>query len=55
MNINKSDEEFFSYYNSLPPKIKSKILSSNAEISTIGELMLVAEHYNQQEEVPNEF
>ncbi|MEG0979601.1 MAG: hypothetical protein RR911_02275 [Oscillospiraceae bacterium] len=52
MNINQNDKDLFGYYNSLSPKIKSQILSSNAEISTLGELMLVAEHFNQQEEEP---
>lgn len=54
MNISKSDIEIENYYNSLPPKIKSQILASNAEITTLGELMLVADHFNMQEDVPND-
>lgn len=54
MEIDKDNPELFSYYNSLPPKIKSQLEVSNADVSTLGELILIAEHYNQEQEVPNE-
>lgn len=33
------------YYDSLPLEVKELILESGAEISTLGELMQVAEHF----------
>lgn len=35
------------YFDSLPTDIQSKILDSGVEISTLGELMKVAEHFKQ--------
>lgn len=55
MNIDRKNYELFDYYNTLPPHIKKYIDSSDVHISTVGELMLIAEHYNQQQEEPDEF
>jgi|GEM_PF-2315714 len=55
MKIDNGATELLNYYNSLPSKIKTQLDASNANVSTLGELMLIAEHYNQKQEVPNEF
>ncbi len=55
MKFDKKNSELFDYYDSLPQKIKGQIDMSDVHISTVGELMLIAEHYNQQQEVPDEF
>lgn len=35
------------YFESLPIEIKNRILESKVEITTLGELMKVAEHFKQ--------
>lgn len=35
------------YFDSLPTDIKDRILDSEVEISTLGELMKVAEHFKE--------
>ena len=39
------------YFESLPIEIKDRILESGVEISTLGELMKVAEHFEQMNKI----
>ena len=55
INIDKSNPQMLDYYNSLTPNIKEKISRFNANVSTVGELMLIVEHLNQEQEELDEF
>jgi hypothetical protein len=37
--------EMQNYFDSLPPEAKSHIIKSGVEISTLGELMKIGEHF----------
>lgn len=39
------------YFLSLSPEVKDRILDSGVEISTLGELMKVAEHFEQMNKI----
>jgi hypothetical protein len=39
------------YFESLPIEIKNQILDSGVEIATLGELMKVAEHFEQMNKI----
>jgi hypothetical protein len=41
----ESDPNLRDYFDSLPTDVQGKILDSKVEISTLGELMKVAEHF----------
>lgn len=43
----ENDPELRNYFESLPIEVKNKILESGVEISTLGELMKVAEHIKE--------
>lgn len=55
INIDKSNPEMLDYYNSLTPGIKEKLAGIKANVSTVGELMLMTENLNQKQEEPDEF
>lgn len=40
-----SDPEMERYFKSLPPEVQSYINASDAEISSLGELKLIGEHF----------
>ena len=40
--------EMKEYFDSLPPETKSFIIQSGAEISTLGELMEIGEHFRHE-------
>lgn len=46
-NYYQSTADLASYFNSLPSHVQTFILQSHVEISTLGELMQVAEHLKQ--------
>lgn len=39
------DPKMEAYFNSLPPQVKSYINRSKADISSLGSLMLIGEHF----------
>ena len=39
---------FREYFESLPIQVKNRILESGVEISTLGELMQIAEHFKAE-------
>lgn len=43
----ENDPNLREYFESLPIEIKDRILESGVEIATLGELMKVAEHFEQ--------
>lgn len=47
----ESNPDLREYFNSLPGEIKNQILESGVEISTLGELMKVAEHFEQMNKI----
>ncbi|MFU0831386.1 MAG: Glycine dehydrogenase (aminomethyl-transferring) [Oscillospiraceae bacterium] len=47
----ESNPDLRDYFNSLPVDIKNQILQSGVEISTLGELMKVAEHFEQMNKI----
>ena len=46
------DPNLRDYYAKLPGHIQSRLLAANLEISTLGELMLWAEHFKMDEPKP---
>ena len=47
--IYSNQPELYEYFKTLPYGVRDKIITSNASISTLGELMLVAEHLKKME------
>jgi hypothetical protein len=47
----ESNPDLREYFNSLPSEIQNRILKSGVEISTLGELMKVAEHFEQMNKI----
>ena len=43
-----ANPELGEYFAALPPRVQDFITSSNAEISTLGELMKIGEHFKQE-------
>lgn len=43
----ENNSDLREYFQSLPVQVKSQILKSGAEISTLGELMQIAEHLKE--------
>ncbi len=46
-----SNPDLREYFESLPIKIKNRILESNVEITTLGELKKVAEHFKLMDKI----
>lgn len=55
MEIDKRDPQMIDYYNSLSPNIKHQLSKLEGHISSVGELMLVAQSLNQQQKEPDNF
>jgi hypothetical protein len=55
MKIDDTNPDIVRYYKNLPPKIKNQLDASKADVSTLGELMLITEYYNQKEKTPYDF
>ncbi len=47
--IYSNQPELYEYFKTLPFRVRDKIITSNAEISTLGELMMVAAHFEKME------
>lgn len=47
----ESNPDLREYFESLPIKIKNQILESNVEITTLGELKKVAEHFKLMDKI----
>lgn len=47
----ENDPNLRDYFESLPIEIKNRILDSKVEIATLGELMKVAEHFEQMNKI----
>ncbi|MCI1965820.1 MAG: hypothetical protein LKJ17_06785 [Oscillospiraceae bacterium] len=47
----ESNPDLRNYFESLPIDIKNQILDSGVEIATLGELMKVAEHFDQMNKI----
>ena len=45
MQMNFSDSKMEQYFNTLPPEVQNYILASGADISSLGELTLIGEHF----------
>lgn len=41
------------YFNSLPPNVQQQIAAADAQISTLGELMEVAAHFDTTDNAPD--
>ena len=47
--IYSNQPELYEYFTTLPFRVRAKIITSNAELSTLGELMMVAAHFEKME------
>ena len=47
-HIHFENDEMFEYFMSLPQNVQKYIVQSGAEISTLGELMQIGEHFKRE-------
>lgn len=46
------DKDMLSYWDKIPDKLKTELLNSNAQVSTLGELQILASQLNKIVERP---
>ncbi|MBC8584764.1 hypothetical protein [Youxingia wuxianensis] len=49
INYYENNTDLKDYFHTLPPMVKTRIIESGIEVSTLGELMQIAEHFKESD------